>query len=92
MVVALVILSTFLHLVNADEPVFDLPHRGCFYPDWAQYRPGLGKFTAKDVDPKLCTYIVVAFGKIVNNSLDTFELNDPATFATLGEYKNFRRT
>ncbi|XP_023236728.1 probable chitinase 10 [Centruroides sculpturatus] len=34
----------------------------CSLSDWAQYRPGRGKFTLDDVDPNLCTIINYSFG------------------------------
>ncbi|GAV04780.1 hypothetical protein RvY_15006 [Ramazzottius varieornatus] len=72
------------HLLHAlNDPEFEHPHRGCYYTNWAQYRKYPGRFTVADVDSSLCTYIVVAFGKIENNSLTTLEWNDEETFRKL---------
>ncbi|OQV16969.1 Chitotriosidase-1 [Hypsibius exemplaris] len=73
-----------VELITAyNDPVFELPHRGCYYTNWSQYRKGKARFTVEDIDPALCTYIVVAFGKIDNNSLTTLEWNDEVTFREL---------
>ncbi|OQV15732.1 Acidic mammalian chitinase [Hypsibius exemplaris] len=68
---------------SSDDPDFELPHRGVYFPNWAQYRKANGKFTAQDVDPTLCTYLIAAFAKIENNQLLPFEWNDEDTFRTL---------
>jgi chitinase len=63
-------------LYDLSEPVFDLPHRGCYYTNWAQYRPGVASFKPANVDPSLCTYIVIAFANIVNDEIAPNEWND----------------
>lgn len=48
----------------------------CYYNLWSQYRSGVGKFTPQDIDPELCTHIIVSFIKINDGVLDmkaTFE-------------------
>ena len=53
-------------------------YRVCYFSNWAQYRPGGGKFSPRDIDPFLCTHIVYAFSKINNETLllDKVEHND----------------
>ena len=32
----------------------------CYYTNWSNKRPGMGQFTPEDVDPGLCTHIVLS--------------------------------
>lgn len=48
----------------------------CYYENWAQYRPGVQAMRPKDIDPYLCTHIVYAFARVVDNELLTYEWND----------------
>lgn len=48
----------------------------CYLTNWAQYRPKVGSFFPKDIDPFLCTHLIYAFAKLSNNILDTTESND----------------
>ena len=41
----------------------------CYFTNWAWYRPGVGKYSAEDVDPSLCTHIVYGFAVLDYNSL-----------------------
>ncbi|KAF0304743.1 Chitotriosidase-1 [Amphibalanus amphitrite] len=50
----------------------------CYYTNWSQYRPGLGKFLPDNLDPFLCTHIVFAFSSMSENRLSPFEENDLA--------------
>ncbi|OWA52697.1 Acidic mammalian chitinase [Hypsibius exemplaris] len=73
--------------IYASDPVWDLPHRGCYFTNWSQYRTGLAKYTYANVDTRLCTYIVIAFANIANNQLAMLEWNDDVTYAKLADLK-----
>ena len=53
--------------------------RVCYYANWAQYRPGMGKFLPENIDGSLCTHINYAFAKMNGNSLWPYEWNDDST-------------
>jgi len=61
----------------------------CYYTNWAQYRPGLGKFTPDNIDPHLCTHINYAFAFVTDDGtgLNPFEWNDFTEWGDGGMYK-----
>ena len=72
-----------LHDWESLKPAFKTMHlipgcsrRVCYYSNWAQYRPGKGRFIPKDIDAFLCTHLVYAFAKLSGNHLEAFEWND----------------
>ena len=60
----------------------------CYYTNWSQYRPKIGKYLPEYIDPFLCTHIIFAFGWIKNGKLTTFEASDiTATNGKAGLYQ-----
>ncbi|XP_003376274.1 putative chitin binding Peritrophin-A domain protein [Trichinella spiralis] len=47
--------------------------RGCYFTNWAQYRPGEGKYFPENFEPHLCDYITYSFKAI---TFRNFEWND----------------
>lgn len=64
-----------IHFVCSDELQYK---KVCYFTNWAQYRPGLGKFQPENIDPFLCTHIIYAFAYVDNQTLSitTIEEND----------------
>ncbi|XP_063446433.1 acidic mammalian chitinase-like [Mytilus trossulus] len=60
--------------------------RVCFFTNWSQYRPGIGKYTADKIDPFLCTHVIYAFGKVSGNTIQPYEEND-ITQSSKGQYE-----
>uniref|UniRef100_A0A8C2BF65 chitinase n=1 Tax=Cyprinus carpio TaxID=7962 RepID=A0A8C2BF65_CYPCA len=69
-------------------PAFSM-EMGCYFTNWSQYRPGIGKYTPANVDPFLCTHLIYAFS-IINqkNELVTYEWNDDVLYKTFNDLKN----
>ena len=59
----------------------------CYYTNWSQYRPKIGKFLPENIDPFLCTHIIFAFGWIKNGKLTSFESNDLTADGKQGLYQ-----
>nr|AUE24249.1 acidic mammalian chitinase [Allenopithecus nigroviridis] len=60
----------------------------CYFSNWAQYRPGLGRFTPDDIDPCLCTHLIYAFAGMQNNKITTIEWNDVTLYQAFNGLKN----
>ncbi|XP_014849997.1 PREDICTED: acidic mammalian chitinase-like [Poecilia mexicana] len=61
----------------------------CYFTNWSQYRPGVGRFTPDSVDPNLCTHLIYAFSIISSsNELATFEWNDGVMYKSFNALKN----
>uniref|UniRef100_A0A2K5ZIX7 Acidic mammalian chitinase n=1 Tax=Mandrillus leucophaeus TaxID=9568 RepID=A0A2K5ZIX7_MANLE len=63
----------------------------CYFSNWAQYRPGLGRFTPDDIDPCLCTHLIYAFAGMQNNKITTIEWNDVTLYQAFNGLKNKNR-
>uniref|UniRef100_A0A667ZVP9 chitinase n=1 Tax=Myripristis murdjan TaxID=586833 RepID=A0A667ZVP9_9TELE len=61
----------------------------CYFTNWSQYRPGVGKYMPANVDPNLCTHLIYAFS-IINhaNELTTYEWNDDVLYKAFNALKN----
>uniref|UniRef100_A0A8C5P6M9 chitinase n=1 Tax=Leptobrachium leishanense TaxID=445787 RepID=A0A8C5P6M9_9ANUR len=60
----------------------------CYFSNWAQYRPGAGKFKPDNIDPCLCTHLVYAFAGMSKNQITTTEWNDVTLYKGMtGEVK-----
>ncbi|ELU07697.1 hypothetical protein CAPTEDRAFT_96206, partial [Capitella teleta] len=60
----------------------------CYFPNWSQYRGGNGKFTGSDIDPHLCSHLIVAFGLMESNTVTYLEWNDEALYKQLRQHKS----
>uniref|UniRef100_A0A3Q1J848 chitinase n=1 Tax=Anabas testudineus TaxID=64144 RepID=A0A3Q1J848_ANATE len=63
----------------------------CYFTNWSQYRPNVGRYLPSDVDPNLCTHLIYAFSVISSsNELTTYEWNDDVLYKSFNELKNRR--
>lgn len=60
----------------------------CYFTNWAQYRPGLGRFKPEDIDPCLCTHLIYAFAGMRDNQITTIEWNDVALYQAFNGLKS----
>ncbi|NXF36975.1 CHIA chitinase, partial [Nyctibius bracteatus] len=60
----------------------------CYFTNWAQYRPGLGKFMPDNIDPYLCNHLIYAFAGMANNQITTYEWNDETLYKSFNGLKN----
>lgn len=63
----------------------------CYFTNWAQYRPKEGKYVPEDIDPHLCTHIIVAFGWLKKNKLAPFDSSDESTSENGGKKGTYER-
>lgn len=59
----------------------------CYYTNWSQYRPKVGKFTPEDIGADLCTHVIFAFGWLKKGKLSSFESNDETKDGKVGLYE-----
>ncbi|XP_067863876.1 acidic mammalian chitinase-like [Heptranchias perlo] len=60
----------------------------CYFTNWSQYRPGLGKYMPENVDPCLCTHLLYAFAGMKDNEITTIEWNDVTLYHSFNSLKN----
>ncbi|XP_063064586.1 acidic mammalian chitinase-like isoform X2 [Engraulis encrasicolus] len=60
----------------------------CYFTNWAQYRPGTGRYMPENVDPHLCTHLIYAFA-VINDAhqLVTYEWNDETLYTSFNGLK-----
>ncbi|XP_034146381.1 uncharacterized protein LOC105022134 isoform X23 [Esox lucius] len=61
----------------------------CYFPNGAQYRPGIGKFLPDNINPKMCTHLIYAYS-IINssNELDISEQDDETLYSSFNGLKS----
>nr|BAP90827.1 chitinase [Prionace glauca] len=60
----------------------------CYFTNWAQYRPGQGKYMPENVDPCLCTHLIYAFAGMRSNQISTYEWDDVKLYHEFNSLKN----
>lgn len=58
----------------------------CYYTNWSQYRPKVGKYVPENIDAHICTHIVFAFGWMKNNKVSAFDSADDTKAGKKGLY------
>uniref|UniRef100_A0A673I0D0 chitinase n=1 Tax=Sinocyclocheilus rhinocerous TaxID=307959 RepID=A0A673I0D0_9TELE len=60
----------------------------CYFTNWSQYRPDVGKYLPENVDPHLCTHLIYAFSVINQaNGLINYEWNDETLYKSFNGLK-----
>ncbi|XP_034027409.1 acidic mammalian chitinase-like [Thalassophryne amazonica] len=60
----------------------------CYFTNWSQYRPSIGRFLLNNIDANLCTHLVYAYSKISKtNELAKYEWNDYELYRTFNNLK-----
>ncbi|XP_025832277.1 probable chitinase 10 [Agrilus planipennis] len=62
----------------------------CYYTNWSQYRPKIGKYLPEDITPDLCTHLIFAFGWMKKGKLSSFESNDETKDGKVGLYERIQ--
>ncbi|KAK3593300.1 hypothetical protein CHS0354_031359 [Potamilus streckersoni] len=60
----------------------------CYYTNWSQYRPNIGKFLPENIPPQLCTHVIFAFADVVDNRLAPLESSDEDLYRRLNVLRN----
>ncbi|XP_078098083.1 chitotriosidase-1-like [Mustelus asterias] len=63
----------------------------CYFANWAQHRPGIGRFLPENTPPCLCTHLIYAFAIIESNhKIATKERNDETLYKSFNGLKKER--
>uniref|UniRef100_A0A8C5UZP9 Acidic mammalian chitinase n=1 Tax=Microcebus murinus TaxID=30608 RepID=A0A8C5UZP9_MICMU len=82
----LILLTGLALLLNAElGSAYQLT---CYFTNWAQYRPGLGRFKPDNIDPCLCTHLIYAFAGMKDNEITTIEWDDVTLYKAFNGLKN----
>ncbi|XP_015280380.1 PREDICTED: acidic mammalian chitinase-like [Gekko japonicus] len=81
----LILLTGLVRLLNAQ--IGSAYVLSCYFTNWGQYRPGLGKFKPDNIDPCLCTHLIYAFAGMTNNEIATIEWNDVTLYKSFNGLK-----
>uniref|UniRef100_V5HC81 chitinase n=2 Tax=Ixodes ricinus TaxID=34613 RepID=V5HC81_IXORI len=68
-----VLLCAALSLLVCGSPAPDKKIMLCYWGSWSAYRPGECAFAVDQIDPFMCTHIVYAFTKILDNKITLFD-------------------
>ena len=80
---SLSVLGLLLGLVSYSAAYY----RVCYFTNWAQYRPGEGRYKPHNVDPFLCTHLMYSFAKLHNGKIAMYEWNDDKLYAQVQDLK-----